>query len=89
MNKSSYGVDWLQNGILYGPAKLDDRLYQNVQDTRRRHKVYRENHEKLASGIDSQRKKFSWGKNPERYIPWVCIITITVYNSDDATQLHT
>ena len=25
--KSSYGVDWLQKSIWYGPAKLDNRLF--------------------------------------------------------------
>ena len=47
------------------------------------------NHEKLESGIDSWRKKFSWGKNPESYIPGRCVITIIICNNDDATQLHT
>ena len=46
--------------------------------------VHRRNHEKLESGID-KRKKFSWGKNQERYIPWRCAITITNGYSDDAT----
>ena len=36
--KYNYGMGWLQNGMQYGPAKLDNRLSQNVQ-------VYRGNHE--------------------------------------------
>ena len=32
--------------------KMDNRLYQNEQDIRRSHKVYRENHEKLKYGTD-------------------------------------
>ena len=28
--KCNYGVDWQQKGIQYSPAKLDNRLYQNV-----------------------------------------------------------
>ena len=32
--KSSYGVGWLQKGIGYRPAKLDNKLLPNVQDIR-------------------------------------------------------
>ena len=64
-------------------------LSQNVLVIRRSHKVYRENHGNLESGIDRRRKKFSWGKDPERYIPERCSITITLCNNDDATQTHT
>ena len=35
--------------IRYGPAKLDNWLFSNVQDMRQNHKVYRENHGKLKS----------------------------------------
>ena len=40
--------------------------------------------EKLESGIISRKKKYSWGENPERYIPGRCTITITICDSDDA-----
>ena len=86
--KLSYGVDWLQKVIRYGPSHLDNRLFQNVQNIWRSHKVYRGNHEKLESGIDSYRKNIRWGEDPEGYIPGRCTITITICNSDDATQLH-
>ena len=36
-----------------------------------------------------QEEKISWSKNPERYIPGRYAITITICNSDVATQLHT
>ena len=42
--------------------------------------------ENLVSGIDSQREKLSWSKDQERFIPGRCTITITICNSDDATQ---
>ena len=61
---SCYGLDWLQNGS----AKLDNKLPQNVQNITWSHKLYRENHEKLESGIDSRRKTLSWNKYPKRYI---------------------
>ena len=63
-------------------------LSQNVQDIRQSHKVYRENMGKLESRIESRRKKFSWGKNPERNIPGWCSVIIICY-SNDATQSHT
>ena len=59
--KSTHGLDWLQKGIGYGPAKLDNKLSQNVQNIPWSHKLYRENHENLESGIDSRRKKLCKG----------------------------
>ena len=40
------------------------------------------------SGIDSSRKKFSCGKDPERHIPGRYTFTITICNIDDTTQSH-
>ena len=48
--------------------------------------VHQRNHEKLESWTDSRRKKFHWSKNPERYIPGKCAISITICNSNDATH---
>ena len=80
---------WIDcNHIRYCPNLLDNRLSQLVEDIRRIHKVYRENYEKLKSGID-RRKKFSWVKNPERNLPGRCTITITICNSKDTSQSHT
>ena len=43
--KSSYGLDWLQKGIWYGPNKLDTTLSQNVQNITWSHKLHRTDHE--------------------------------------------
>ena len=75
--KSSYGLDWLQKGIWYGSA--------NEQNIRWSHKLYRENHENLKSGIDSRRKKLSWNKYPKRYFSRRCSIKVTIHNWHDAT----
>ena len=40
---------------------------------------------KTGSGIDSMRNSFSWGENPEMYLPGRCIITITVCNGNYAS----
>ena len=61
--KSSSGLDWQQKGIWYGPAKLDNKLPQNVQNIGWSYKLYRENHENLESGIDSG----------------ICTITFNIY----------
>ena len=87
--KLSYGVDWPQKGIWYGPTKLDDRLSQNVQDIRRSDKFYREYHEKLENQTDSRRKKFNKGEKPERDLPGRYTITIAISNSDDTTESFT
>ena len=52
----------------------------------RSHNVYREYHGEQERGTDSKSKKLSWGKNPESDLPVKCAITITIRNSDDATQ---
>ena len=41
-----------------------DKRSQNVQDSRRSHKHYRENHENLESEIHIKRKKLSGDKDP-------------------------
>ena len=48
------------------------------------HELYRQNHENLESGIDSRRKKLSWSKDPKRYFPRRCSITLTIHNYHDA-----
>ena len=65
-NVSMAQIDNKKKRIWCSPTKLDERLSQNVQNIRRRHKVYRENHGKLESRIDNRRKKVSWGENPEQ-----------------------
>ena len=60
--KSSYGLDWLQNGIWYGSAKLENKLPKNARNIRWSHKLYYENHENLESGIDSRRKEIAEAK---------------------------
>ena len=62
LKNKSYSLDWLQKGIWYGSTKLDNTLSQNVQNIRWSHKLHRQNHENLESGIDSRRKKISWSK---------------------------
>ena len=62
--KSSYVLDWPQKGVWYSSAKLDNKLPQNVQNIRWRHKLYRVNHENLKSRVvsrDSSRRRR--GKN--------------------------
>ena len=65
--KSSYGPDWQQKCVWYSLAKLDDNLPQNIQNIRWSHKLYRENHENLESGIDSRREKLNWSEGPKTY----------------------
>ena len=80
IEKSRYGLDWLQKGIWYGPTKLDYNLPQNVQNIR--------NHENLKSGIYSTWEKFNWNKDPKRYIPGRFTITIIIYNYNDDTTAY-
>ena len=79
----------LQKDMRYGPTKLDNRLSKNIQDIWRSNKVHQVKNEKLETWTNSRRKKLSWGENPERNPPGRCAITITICDSDDATELHT
>ena len=83
--KPSYGLDWLQKGIWYGSAKLDNTLSQNVKNITWSHKLHRKDHANLESGADSRRKELSWNKDPKRGFPRRCTITLTIHNSYDAT----
>ena len=76
--KSSYSLDWLQEGIWYAPTKLDITLSQNVQNITWRHKLHRTDHEHLESGADSRRKKHTWNKDPKRHLPRRCTIIIFI-----------
>ena len=87
--KSSYGLDWLQEGIWYAPTKLDIILSQNVQNITWSDKLHRTDHEYPESGDDSRRKKHSWNKDPKRHLPRRCTMALTIHNSHDATEPHT
>ena len=78
MEKSSYGLDWLQKGIWYGPTKLDTTLSQNVQNITWSHKLHRKDHANLETGADSRMKKLSWNKDPKRDFPRRCTIIIAI-----------
>ena len=68
---------------------VDNRLFQNVQDSRQSHKVHHESHEELESRFDRRRKNSCRSENPVRYLLRRCSFTITIRYSDDATQSHT
>ena len=61
-----------------------NKLPQKVQNITWNHKLCRKNNEDLESGADSRRKKLSWNKDPKRYFPRRCTITLTIHNSHDA-----
>ena len=69
-------------GIRYACTKLDNRLYQNVQDFPS--KAWRLSKKPLKSGtiveLATREKKLSWGKNPEGYVRGRCAIIITICN---------
>ena len=52
------------------------------------HKVYQKYHGKLENWTDSRWKKLNWGENLVKDLPGRCAITITIHNSNDATQWH-
>ena len=50
--------------------------------------IYREDHANLESGIDCRKTKLTRGKYKKRHIPDGCTITITIFDSHNATQPH-
>ena len=85
--KCNYCMDSLQKGIWYGPAKLHYGLSKNVQDIWLSYKAYEGSNEKLEWNW-LQMEKFSQGENLERDRPVRRTITITICNSDDASESH-
>ena len=83
--KCSFGPGLLQKGIWYGSTKLENTLSQDVENITWSHKLHRKDHANLESGADCRRKKLSWNKDPKRYFPRRCTITLTIHNSHDAT----
>ena len=68
-------------------TKVYNKLPQTVKDTRGSHMLYKKtitiSRVKLTVG-----EKLGLSEDLERYIPGRCTISITICNSDDATQLH-
>ena len=83
--KSSYGLNWLQRDIWYGPAKLENKPTQNLQNIIWSHKLYQENHENPESGIYSRREEHTWSKRPKKYITRRCTVTVIIHNCHDVT----
>ena len=75
--KKSY--DMVPQNWIINMRKISDKVINFIEKTMETFRVQ----------LTAVEKKFSWGKDPERYIPERCTITITICNSDDATQSHT
>ena len=68
-------------GMWHGYVKLDNKLSPDLQDIRRRYKLYRENHENSESRIGSRRKKLQRGIFQRDAIsPLLFVITIMPIN---------
>ena len=59
-------------------------MYKYIQ---RRYEIYRENHGKLKSQTESWRRKLNGRENLLKNLLRGCTITITIYDSDDATHI--
>ena len=80
---------YFNKGLLYGPADLDNRMFDNVQSFQQSNKLHLESHEKLESGISTRKKKAKRGKNPKRHLQKRLTLATTICNSNDDTQLYT
>ena len=53
-------MEWQQKRLWYGPATLDDRMSENVQNIRHKNqKIHQRRQEKLEGGINNRKKSFS------------------------------
>ena len=48
-------MDWLLENLWYGPANVDDKMSENVQNIQQKYKLHHKCHGKLEDGIDSGR----------------------------------
>ena len=67
--KCSPGMYWLQKDLWYGPANLDNRMSENVQNIQQRQKFHHKSHGKLESGIDNWKTNPWRGENLKRHLP--------------------
>ena len=81
--KPSYGEDWLLKVLENGPAKLDNKMSQNLQAIRRSHKVYKKYHEKQQEEKLNREEKLDW----DLLGRWAT--TIHICNCDYAIESHT
>ena len=58
--------------------KISDKVFKFIMEVRKNWK----------SGIDSKRKNFNRGENPERHLQGRCAFTIAICFNNDAIQLH-
>ena len=72
----------------YSPAKLDNRLSENVEDIRQIHKARRGNNQNYKMELTPGETCLAEVKI-QRGIRRRYVFTITICNSNDATQSHT
>ena len=70
----------------FGPANLDYRMSENVQNIRRSHKIHLKSRERLGSGIKNRKKNFNVSESSERHLPGRYAVDLTVCYNNDATQ---
>ena len=87
MEISSYGIDRKQKKISCSPAKLDNRLSKMYKISGQVIKFIENTMQNCRFELTTGEK--FWGENPERNLPERCAFTITVCDSDDATQSNT
>ena len=88
MEKFNHGKNWLQEGLQYGPAKLDNKLFKNVKDIWESYKVHHISYEKMENEIVHRKKNFNYRQNLEKYLPEKYTFTFTICNSNNVTQLQ-
>ena len=81
-------MDRLQKCRQFGPTGLDNRMSENVQNIRRRHKLHHGRHEKHENRINCRRENPSGEENSETHFHGRCALATTICNRIDATQLH-
>ena len=68
---------------------MDNRVSENKQNIRQKHKLHYEYHGKLESGINSGKSNPSRNKILKRHLSGRLILPITIRYSNDASKLHT
>ena len=75
----------LTKKLMIWSCKVDDRVFENLQNIRQNHKLHQKCPGKMKGGIDSGMSNPSRGKYPKRYLKRFALATAIRY-SNDATQ---
>ena len=78
----------LQKTIGHHSTNMDDRMSENIQFIRVKHKLHSLNYGELAIRSDSRREKYSRGKNPKSHLTGKLSVATTIPYCNDLSEIY-